>query len=67
MLELVHDTVQGPEDVAPFYLELIQPALWEVGALWETGEISVAQEHLVSAMAVRAIGDGSSGDDPRLS
>ncbi len=36
-----------------FYLEILQPAMYEVGRLWEEGEISVAQEHLASAMVAR--------------
>lgn len=36
-----------------FYLEVIQPAMYEIGALWENGEISVAREHLASALVNR--------------
>lgn len=36
-----------------FYLEIIQPCMYEVGRLWERGEISVAQEHLASAQVAR--------------
>ena len=32
------------------YMEIIQPALYEVGRLWETGEIDVMQEHLFSEL-----------------
>ena len=31
------------------YLDVLQPALHEVGRLWETGQASVAQEHLATA------------------
>ncbi len=31
------------------YLDVLQPALHEVGRLWETGAASVAQEHLATA------------------
>lgn len=37
----------GPRAVA---MELFLPALRSVGALWEGGELSVAQEHLASAL-----------------
>lgn len=36
-----------------FYLEVIQPCMYDVGRLWEQGEISVAQEHLASAIIAR--------------
>jgi methanogenic corrinoid protein MtbC1 len=31
------------------YLEVLQEALYEVGRLWETGQATVAQEHLATA------------------
>lgn len=34
------------------YMEIIQPALYEVGRLWETGEIDVMQEHLFSESTI---------------
>lgn len=33
-----------------FYQNTIQPAMYEVGAKWEQGEISVAEEHLATAL-----------------
>jgi len=35
--------------IEELYLEVFQPCLYEVGWLWQTGQASVAQEHLVSA------------------
>ncbi len=35
------------------YLQIIQPAMYEIGMLWEEGSISVAQEHLASAVVAR--------------
>lgn len=32
------------------YLEVLQPALYEIGRGWELGELSVAQEHLATAI-----------------
>jgi diguanylate cyclase (GGDEF)-like protein len=37
------------------YGEVIAPALWKVGDLWEAGEISVADEHLATAMTYRVM------------
>ena len=36
-------------DVRTLYLEVLQPALYEIGRRWEQAEISVAQEHLATA------------------
>ncbi len=42
-----------PVGLETFYLEIIQPCMYEVGRLWEAGEISVAQEHLATAVVAR--------------
>lgn len=47
--------VHGLEDMKAFYLEVLQPALREVGRLWQTGEVSVAQEHLATSIAGRTM------------
>jgi diguanylate cyclase (GGDEF)-like protein len=41
--------------LAQVYGEVIAPALWKVGDLWEAGEISVADEHLATAMTYRVM------------
>lgn len=41
--------------VSELYLHIIQPSLYEIGRLWEMGEISVAEEHLASAVAGRVM------------
>src|SRR5689334_1926491 len=35
--------------------QLIAPALWLVGEMWERGEISVAEEHLATEISVRVL------------
>jgi MerR family transcriptional regulator, light-induced transcriptional regulator len=35
--------------------EIIAPALWLVGALWERGQITVADEHLASEISLRVL------------
>jgi len=35
--------------------EIIAPALWLIGELWERGEISVADEHLATEISVRVL------------
>lgn len=37
-------------DLAQLYLDVFQPALREVGRLWEQNELSVAEEHLATAI-----------------
>jgi methanogenic corrinoid protein MtbC1 len=36
-------------DVRTLYLQVLQPALYEIGRRWQQAEISVAQEHLATA------------------
>lgn len=35
--------------------EMIAPALWQVGELWERGEISVAEEHIATEITLRVL------------
>lgn len=37
-------------DLATIYLEVLQPALREVGRLWQENEMNVAEEHLATAI-----------------
>jgi methylmalonyl-CoA mutase cobalamin-binding domain/chain len=46
---LVLDAAARGEPVRELYLQVFQPALREVGRLWQTNRISVAQEHFCSA------------------
>ena len=41
--------------LAELYVGVIQPALYEVGRLWEVGQVSVAQEHLATAITQSVI------------
>ena len=54
-LELVSPKVRVPEDLVSLYIDLLQPLLVQVGNLWEAGRISVAQEHLASAVVGRVM------------
>ena len=38
-------------DVRALYLDVVQPALYEIGAGWSRAELSVAHEHLAAAAA----------------
>jgi methanogenic corrinoid protein MtbC1 len=35
--------------------EIIAPALWLIGSLWERGEISIADEHLATEISLRVL------------
>jgi methanogenic corrinoid protein MtbC1 len=37
------------------FVDLVQPALYEIGQRWEDGRITVAQEHLASALVARVL------------
>lgn len=50
---LASDVVKSPQDLANFYLQVLQPCMVEIGNLWESGVISAAQEHLATALVHR--------------
>ncbi len=47
---LIIDAFHDGLSLRAIYLDVFQPALYEVGRLWERGAISVAQEHLATAI-----------------
>ncbi len=47
--QLVFDAADRGEPVQQLYLQVFQPALQEIGRLWQLKKISVAQEHFCSA------------------
>lgn len=47
--KLVSAAVEGGVTLVELYLQVFQPCLREVGRLWQTGRVTVAQEHLVTA------------------
>jgi methanogenic corrinoid protein MtbC1 len=48
--EIVHGLLDDGIEVRQLYTDLFQRALYEVGELWETHRISVAVEHLATAI-----------------
>lgn len=48
--KLVMDAVKAGMSVRDVYLDVFQAALYEVGRQWEIGQVSVAQEHLATAI-----------------
>jgi methanogenic corrinoid protein MtbC1 len=47
---LIQDAVQKGESVKNIYLQVLQPVQREIGRLWHTNKVSVAQEHFASAV-----------------
>ncbi len=60
-LELAQESIKKSSDVQNLYLHIIQPAMYEIGMMWEKAEISVAQEHLSSAIVGRIMASISMG------
>jgi len=54
-LKLTDQSIHSTADLSNFYMQVIQPAMYKIGALWEKGEISVAKEHLASAIVSRVM------------
>lgn len=54
-LRLVKEKVTDKNKVPDFFLQVIQPVMYEIGWLWETNRISVAQEHAASAIIGRVM------------
>lgn len=52
-MELIGSYVQKADVLSDLYVEVISPCLYEIGRLWEEGEISAAQEHLATAIVIR--------------
>ena len=53
---LVESALASGADAEAVYLDLLIPALGEVGQQWEAGAMSVADEHTASAIVLRLIG-----------
>ena len=54
-LKLVEQSITTPEQLRYFYEHVAKYALYTVGSLWERNEISVAEEHLATAIVGRII------------
>jgi MerR family transcriptional regulator, light-induced transcriptional regulator len=52
-LKLAGERVTESEEIARLYLDVIQPAMYQIGKRWETGAISPAQEHMATAIVTR--------------
>jgi len=54
-MALARDAVPDLSGLNAFYVNVVQPAMYAVGSMWESGELSVAREHLASAIVNRVM------------
>jgi methanogenic corrinoid protein MtbC1 len=54
-ISLAEKSVENTAEMQAFYHDVITPSLSMIGALWEKNEVSVAQEHLASAIVTRVM------------
>jgi methanogenic corrinoid protein MtbC1 len=54
-LAVVDDAVREGMDARTLYLQVFQPAMHEIGRLWQENEITVADEHLATAITQLAM------------
>jgi methanogenic corrinoid protein MtbC1 len=52
-LQLASQSVQTVDDLKQFYLDVVCPVMYRIGLLWEKNDISVAEEHVATAMIGR--------------
>src|SRR5215472_3745337 len=50
-LDVVTGAIELGLPVADVYVEVVETALYEVGRSWEANEITVAEEHMATAIA----------------
>jgi methanogenic corrinoid protein MtbC1 len=65
--DLVDRALGGGVSAETLYLKVIAPAMYEIGRLWETAQISVAQEHLstqITQAAIASLGIYLHGGEP---
>jgi methanogenic corrinoid protein MtbC1 len=51
----IREAMDAGLDTASIDDEIIAPALWRIGDLWERGEISVADEHIATEISIRVL------------
>lgn len=52
-LQVVNQSVQTIADLRHFYLDVVCPVMYRIGLLWERNNISVAEEHVATAIVGR--------------
>jgi methanogenic corrinoid protein MtbC1 len=54
-LTLAEQSIHSTEELKHFYLDIVWPAMCKIGLLWESNQISVAEEHLATAIVGRVM------------
>ncbi|HEV3048710.1 MAG TPA: B12-binding domain-containing protein [Longimicrobium sp.] len=54
-MEVVDQAMQAGLGIRPLYLEVFQPVMREIGRLWQENRITVADEHLATAITQAAM------------
>lgn len=54
-LYLAKEFTRVSGDIATFYTEIVQPVMYEIGSLWESGKISVSEEHLATSIVSKVL------------
>lgn len=54
-LDMAFEHIKTVKDVQDWWMNIIEPAMREVGKLWEEGNISVGQEHLATSITQRVM------------
>jgi methanogenic corrinoid protein MtbC1 len=54
-LKLANQSIQTVEELKHFYLDVVSPAMYHIGLLWENNQITVAEEHLATAIVGRVM------------
>lgn len=54
-IKLATQSIHTANDLKHFYLNVVWPALTNIGTMWETNQISVAEEHLSTAIIGRVM------------
>ncbi len=49
-LNIARSALNAGIDIRDLYMDVFQPAMHEIGRLWEVNELTVAQEHLATAI-----------------
>jgi methanogenic corrinoid protein MtbC1 len=54
--DVVDRAIDAGSDLRVLYLDVVQPAMREIGRLWQENVLSVAEEHLATAITQAAMG-----------
>jgi methanogenic corrinoid protein MtbC1 len=54
--DVVDRALDAGTDLRALYIEMVQPAMREIGRLWQENVLSVAEEHLATAITQAAMG-----------